>query len=252
MKVIEIFFSPTGGTKKVTDTLAESLSGNIERADITVNDRACAVSVGKEDLCVIGVPSYGGRVPSIAAERISSVRGNGAKAVLVCVYGNRAYEDTLIELEDVAAKAGFEVFGAVAAVAEHSIVRTYGAGRPDEADRETLRAFARKITEKLQRGDLSVPSLPGNRPYKKGGGGGIVPKPDKTCTKCGICAKNCPAGAIDGQNPAKVDKKKCISCMRCVFVCPHRARKVNPVMLAAVNVMLRKTCSERKAYEIYL
>ncbi len=252
MKVLEIYFSPTGGTKKVTDELSQALSDDIERVDITVNAFGGEIKITDEDLCVIGVPSFGGRVPAVAVERISQISGNGAKAVLVCAYGNRAFEDTLVELEDAATKAGFEIIAAIAAVAEHSIDRTYAAGRPDAADRTTLRSFAAKISDKLQSGNDSVPMIPGNRPYKKRGGGGIVPKPDKSCTKCGICAENCPVGAIEKEDPSKTDKNKCISCMRCISVCPQKARKANPVMLAAVNVMLKKVCAERKEYLLYI
>lgn len=49
-----------------------------------------------------------------------------------------------------------------------------------------------------------------------------------------------------------MDDKACISCMRCISVCPHNARKANPVMLAAVGVALKKVCSERKECELFL
>lgn len=94
--------------------------------------------------------------------------------------------------------------------------------------------------------------IPGNRPYRKAGEAGVVPKPTKACTRCGLCVARCPVGAIDPNNPAKVNKKACISCMRCVSVCPHQARKVNRLLLAVVNMMLKKACTERKACELYL
>ena len=134
-------------------------------------------------------------------------------------------------MEDLAKSCGFDIVGAIAAVAEHSIARTYAAGRPDLEDKKTLQDFAQKIKGKLLKGDVSVPNIPGNRPYKKSSSGGIVPKPDKNCTQCGICAANCPTGAIDIKNSSEVDKKKCISCMRCVSVCPNHARKVNTGMV---------------------
>ena len=80
------------------------------------------------------MPSYAGRVTAIAAERLRAIHGGGAKCILVCVYGNRAYEDTLVEMEDIARECGFEIVAAVAAIAEHSIMHQYAAGRPDAAD----------------------------------------------------------------------------------------------------------------------
>lgn len=80
----------------------------------------------------------------------------------------------------------------------------------------------------------------------------MVSKPTKECTQCGICAAECPVQAIDKENPKKVNEKLCFSCMRCVSVCPHSARKVNPVMLSAVGLALKKVCSVRKDCELFL
>ena len=138
------------------------------------------------------MPSYGGRVPAVAVERLGMVHGNGARTVLVCVYGNRAYEDTLVELEDAAKQAGFQVIAAVAAIAEHSIARQFATGRPDAQDEAQLSDFAKQIQHKLSVADTSEPTIPGNRPYKKAGGIGMVPKATKECTNCGVCAAECP------------------------------------------------------------
>lgn len=253
MKLYDIVFSPTGGTNKVADCLTGALEGDITTVDLTDSKQDFnAVSLTKEDVAVISVPPYGGRVPAVAAERLGAVHGNGARAILVCVYGNRAYEDTLVELEEAAKQAGFQVIAAVAAVAEHSIVRQFAAGRPDAQDTEQLSNFAKQIQHKLSTADTSEPAIPGNRPYKKAGKAGMVPKPTKECTNCGICAEECPVQAIDRENSKKVDDKACISCMRCITVCPQGARKVNPVMLSAASMMLKKVCSERKECELYL
>lgn len=253
MKLYNLVFSPTGGTKKVADRLSDVLEGDITTVDLTdskqnFND----VSLTKEDVAVIAVPSYGGRVPVVAAERLGVVNGNGARAILVCVYGNRAYEGTLVELDDVAKQAGFQVIAAVAAVAEHSIVRRFAAGRPSAQDTERLSGFAKQIQQKLFTEDTSEPTIPGNRPYKKAGKVSMTPKPTKECTNCGICAEKCPVQAIDRDNSKKLDNKVCISCMRCIAVCPQSARKVNPVMLSSASIMLKRACSDQKEYELYL
>ena len=253
MKLYNIVFSPTGGTKKVSALLTDALEGEATRVDLTDSKQNFrTVQRTQEDIAVISVPSYGGRVPAVAVERLTMLRGQGARAVLVCVYGNRAYEDTLVELEDAAKQAGFRVIAAVAAIAEHSIARQFAAGRPDTQDVKQLSDFARQIQRKLSAEDSTEPTIPGNRPYKKAGGAGMVPKPTKECTKCGACAAECPVQAIDKENPKKVDEKACISCMRCISVCPHSARKVNPVMLAAASLMLKKVCSERKDCQLFL
>lgn len=253
MKLYDIVFSPTGGTKKAAALLTGALDGEVISVDLTDSRQDFhSVPLTQEDVAVISVPSYGGRVPAVAVERLTKLNGQGTRAVLVCVYGNRAYEDTLVELEDAAKQAGFRVIAAVAAVAEHSIARQFAAGRPDAQDAKQLSDFARQIQTKLSAEDLTEPAIPGNRPYKEFGGVSMVPKATKKCTQCGVCAAKCPVQAIDRENPKKVDEKACISCMRCISVCPHSARKVNPIMLAAAGLMLKKVCSERKDCELFL
>lgn len=248
-----ICFSPTGGTKRVASLLAKGLAGAVADIDLTDNLTDPKLPVlSAEDVAVIAVPSYSGRVPSPAAERIARLQGNGAKAVLVCVYGNRAYEDTLIELRDIVVGCGFRVVASVAAVAEHSIVRRYAAGRPDADDCQQLAVFAGKIREKLSENRTDEPAIPGNRPYRAANRVGMIPKPTRKCNKCGICAHKCPVGAIDMKDYAKVDRDKCISCMRCVALCPHKSRKVSRLMLFAASRMLKKVCSTRKENELFL
>lgn len=252
MKLYEIVFSPTGGTQKAVDALCATLPA--ERLRVDLLDRILAfedIDLEENGIAVIAVPSFGGRVPEVALQRLGKIRAKGCKAILVCVYGNRAYEDTLVELEDTARQAGFAVVAGVAAVAEHSIARQFASGRPDDLDRAQLREFARQIWEKLSSGDLSHPALPGNRPYKNRGGG-MVPQPGDGCTQCGRCAQVCPVGAINPADAGQMDSGRCISCMCCVKLCPHGARGLAPQHLAAVGEKLKPVCSDRKANELFL
>lgn len=249
----QVVFSPTGGTRKVSELLISAWTESWNTVDISdMRFEKEGYSFKPEDTVLIAVPSYGGRVPAAAARRILNLHGNGANAVLVCVYGNRAYEDTLIELKDVAERAGFTVAAAVAAVAEHSIMHQYAAGRPDTEDEPVLKDYAEKIQKKLLSNTLAEIRIPGNRPYKKGMEGGMVPKSGKSCNQCGLCAAQCPVGAIDSSNSNIVDKSKCISCMRCVANCPQNARTVNKVMLSAASIAMKKACEGRKPCELFI
>lgn len=248
MNTVEIVFSPTGGTGKVAHIIGTRLSENPKRIDLSdakLDFTRCEIT--QQDMAVIAMPSFGGRAPAVAIERLRKIRGNGAGCVVVCVYGNRAYEDTLVEMEDTAKECGFRVTAAISAVAEHSIMPQYATGRPDEADRKQLTDFADQIAGKTE----PVSRVPGNRPYKKASGAGLVPKPDKSCVKCGSCAKVCPVQAIDSVKFI-ADSRKCISCMRCIKACPQNARKVNGLMVSAAALTIKKACSGRKENELFI
>lgn len=250
MAYYQILFSPTGGTKKAADLLTDSWS-EVKKIDLSVLTDFENVFC-PEDIVLVAMPSFGGLAPDVAVERFSRMKGNGARCILLAVYGNRAYEDTLTHMEEGALKAGFQIIAAAAAAAEHSIMHQYAAGRPDTSDAAQLRGFAEKINAKLQSGDLSQPAYPGNRPVKKAGGGLPAPKAGKACRKCGLCASKCPVGAISAASLNKTDSSKCIACMRCVAICPEHARGMNRLMVSAAAFAMKKACSGRKENELYL
>ncbi|MGM9521265.1 MAG: 4Fe-4S binding protein [Oscillospiraceae bacterium] len=255
MKYYEIVFSPTGGTKRCADILVSKLSPENTVIDLTgTRTDFSAIELSDEDFAVIAVPSYGGRVPFTASERIGQIKASGARCVLLCVYGNRAFEDTLTELEDVSVSAGFRPIAAATAIAEHSIARLVAAGRPDEADRAELEAFGVKIAEKLTEPYAGPVTVPGNRPYKeKKAGKGRAPKIDtEKCINCGTCADRCPVRAIDLHDVTRTDADKCISCMRCIAVCPVGARDMTVEEAAAVNERMMKICPVRRVNELFV
>ena len=133
---------------------------------------------------------------------MKEIQGNHANCVVIAVYGNRAYDDGLIQLKDTAELCGFNVIASVAAVAEHSIMRQFSSGRPDEEDSKELKKFAEEILEKLSSDkELSTDYfVPGSHEYKRLGNLSVVPKANASCTGCGKCADACPTGAINKNN----------------------------------------------------
>ena len=253
MSIYNITFSPTGGTQRVSDCLCSAAGEEFIQIDLT--DRAfdpSAIALSENDLCVVSVPSFAGRVPETAAQRISLLKGNGAKAALVAVYGNRAYEDTLIELKTLLSESGFRCIAAVAAIAEHSMLRQYAAGRPDAQDMAELQQFGRKIAE-IAASD-SIPAdlyVPGNIPYRAIGAF-LKPIVADSCLSCGVCSDMCPVGAIPQDRPGETMLDQCISCMRCISVCPSGARMLDPATIEAVNGRLGPLLSGYKKNELFI
>ena len=256
MKIFEMIFSPTGGTKKVSDIICHALDENIENIEIVDLMRTdvnfSSVNIKEDDLCVIAVPAYGGRVPAPAVSHIGALYGNGAKAILVAVFGNRVIDETLLELQDVSTAAGFKPVAAIEAVAEHSLARVHGAGRPDADDEKELKSFAKQIFEKLDVLNGTALIVPGVRPFKEFKGSSAKPSVKKICTSCGLCATQCPVKAIPKDAPDITDKNLCISCMRCVTVCPNQARYVPDEITETITKFLTTLCAERKPNKLYM
>jgi len=251
-----VYFSPTETTKTIIEAIARGINQSpVETIDITKPAvRKQPLQISENELLVIGVPVYGGRVPAIAIDWLHMIKVRSTPTVCIVVYGNREYDDALLELKNTMEKCGGVPIACAAFVGEHSFSSSempIAVARPDLSDVTQAELFGEKINEKL----LSIASVdhisgitvPGNYPYNEF-------KPwvldfiviNDNCMQCGVCAQVCPVDAIDLEINALIDIKKCILCCACIKKCPENARTVKNGIVKDVAMRLSQTCQNRK------
>ncbi|MDD1689104.1 MAG: EFR1 family ferrodoxin [Methanoregula sp.] len=257
-----VYFSPTGTTQKVVRAIARGLNpGSIEEIDITKPAaRVRPLQTSEDDLLIIGVPVYVGRVPAIVLPWLKAIRAQNTPAVCVVLYGNRTYEDTLLELRNLVTQCGCRAVAGAAFLGEHSFSDAgtpIAAGRPDAGDLRRAEEFGQKIREQLRSVSPGSPvpeaAIPGQYPYR---GDSRLWTEDfievsDACTQCGSCAGQCPVGAIDAEDSKKIDAKLCVSCCACIRYCPEHARSIKPGRVKDAQLRLHTLYPDRKEPECF-
>lgn len=244
-KIFAVYFSGTGTTKTIVTQVAKRLSTAL---DLPINEidftaykaRMRKLVFSETDLVVIGLPVYAGRLPNLILPYIKTMQGNGSMAVPIVVYGNRNYDDALMELKTELEKNEFHAISAGAFIGEHSFSNVLAAGRPDTEDLRIADSLADKTAQIIHHlsGDneliKDLLEVKGNMPLhgyytprdRKGNPIDIrkvKPKTNENCTNCGKCIDMCPMGAIDSRDPALVSGI-CIKCCACIKGCPLQTK----------------------------
>ena len=252
LNVIDVYyFSPTGGTKKVAECFGNAIAKVVNENDLGLKNEK--VSSAEGELAVFAAPVFAGRIAANMAEKLRTLKGNGKKAVTLVVYGNRAYDDALLELNDIVKESGFEVVGSGAFIAQHSIVTEVAAGRPDEKDISEIQKFAQNVLAKLQANNENAVKVPGNTPYRDGMQVVATPICLDSCSQCGKCEAVCPTGAIVMEgDTVHTSLDNCLLCMACVANCPKQARVLPAPMQEGMNQKLGALKDIRRENECFI
>lgn len=261
--VTVVYFSPTGTSKKITEGIVKGINPATSNVvDLTDAERRnMPLHVSDKDLLVVAVPVYMGRVPALVTDWLSTLTAQKTPVVCIVVYGNRVYDNALLELKDTLAARGCVPVAGAAYVGEHSFSSEdipVAHGRPDSGDLAHAEAFGRAVRDKMDAvaDSSAMPELhvAGSRPYE-----GMTTLWDvdfievaDTCTQCGVCAQICPLGAIDSQNSALVDIAQCITCCACIKRCPQQARSIKPSLVKDASLRLNNLFSAPKQPENFL
>lgn len=258
-----VYFSPTGTTKTIVEGIARGIHPvNTELLDITrPHARKQPLKTSENELLIIGVPVYMGRVPALLTDWLHAIQAHNTPAVCVVVYGNRVYDDALLELKDILTNCGCKPIAGAAYIGEHSFSSAEtptARDRPDAGDLLHAESFGRKIREKLNTipsvDKISEVNIPGCHPYRGDSRLWIVDfiAVSDACIQCGICAEGCPVGAINPESSRLIDTEKCITCCACIKHCPKHARTMKPGLVRDASVRLSTLYKERKEPEFFI
>lgn len=269
-RVIAVYFSPTGTTQKIVSAIALEIARILEVPvacyDFTLPmARSTVLTLKKTDIVVLGTPVYAGRVPNVLLKYLATVEGNEAIGIPVVLFGNRDYDDALIELRDIMERAGLHTMAAAAFIGEHSFSRVLAKGRPDERDMETASAFAVRVVEKCKKGyDIKVSVEVKGMPYpyrgyytprdRKGNAVDIrkvKPLTDEKCNDCKLCALVCPMGSISYED-VRLFTGICIKCGACIKRCPTGAKYYEDAGYLYHQHELEEGLKERREPELFL
>lgn len=257
VRLHNIFFSAKGTVKKTAQIIAAEFQMETVEYNLLTEPLNKVTAIPAEDVVLVSMPVYGGLIPHLCVPMLEKLQSKGAAAVIVGVYGNRDYDDALIQMQQILETGGFQVIAAGAFIAQHSVFPKVAAERPSAQDMTAMRIFAGRCRDiqkdpALYKGKRLF--VKGNADYKTErlfGGIPFHPDGDRTCADCGACAKVCPTGAINPKEPRNTDTDKCISCGACIHVCPTNARDYHSKTYKAAALAFQAKCAFYKEPEVF-
>ncbi|MDY6863765.1 MAG: EFR1 family ferrodoxin [Thermodesulfobacteriota bacterium] len=240
MKTLIIYFSQTGNTMKVAESIRNGIIEVIAQCEL---ERMAEVDIGslsEYDLVGFGCPVFYYKEPFNVRDFIENLPElQGKKWFVFCSHG-AVMGVTLLSMTEKLEKKGITVIGSHHTYADVTIpfypYPTVTTGHPDNDDLEKAHAFGKEIalcsiavangntdcikkpvpvTEEWASNEASMFTI---ELMTK-----IMPRLSinkATCTKCGECQNGCPINGIDTESDPPRIQEPCIFCWHCANICP--------------------------------
>lgn len=269
-RIVVVYYSATGNTRGVALKLGKQLADKLGVPMEEMNYAPPAVRkkhymFSAEDLVLFATPVYAGRVPNKMLPFVEGgFTGGDALAIPVIIFGNRSFDNGLIELRNLLEQNGFHTVAAAAVATSHVFSEVIAPGRPDETDWAVLCQFTSKVASRIQTmTEYPAPvEVPGDNPptvyYTPLGVDGkpsmfLKAKPqtyEGMCDGCGICVEACPMSAISAEDPTQVPGT-CIKCQACIKICPTQAKYFADENFLSHVKMLELNYTARKEPQVF-
>ncbi len=271
MSIYSFSFSPTGTSAKIMHGVIEGLS-DVQDCNIICRDLTFR-SVGDleltdSDIVIAASPVYGGKIAPLVKQRLKGIKGNNARCIVIALYGNRAFENAVVDFASFMSDCGFKICGAAAFIGEHSYstpCTPIASGRPDRQDIDDAIRFGAEIALRLKNCELREvdPTSLTDEPSPEEALLNfrnfvsaylarqatdpvvILPQVDtELCDDCASCYDVCPTEAISPDRRG-ADPSKCIKCCACVKICPQGARIFNTPFAKTLSENFKERKSPR-------
>jgi len=252
MRVVIIYFSQTGNTRKVAEAIREQMIGDAGHCDLMRLEEADPVMLSGYDLIGFGVPAFYFREPINAhhffREMSDQSINDRPKPFFFFVTHGGTPGDVYSRIDRMAHSRSLETIGFFQCLgvdtfppfADRKPLTAFG--HPDQNDLLMAKEFAKDVIQKagvyFDQGDPKRPKIPGNWITRAVAGffseqkirlrmrQHLLPAKNilaEKCTRCGLCAEQCPVRIIELKPHPVIDESGCIACYNCQRVCPTGA-----------------------------
>jgi ferredoxin len=240
--VQSLYFSPTGSTRKIVETVAKGMRVPVKTpiSITTPQERDLFSGQVEGDLLIVGVPVYTGTFPSFILSPLNMIDGNRKWALPIAVCGNVRMGTCLAELCGLLKRQGFIIPAAGNFIAQHSFECEefpIGKDRPDVEDLRKASEFGMCVVDKIAKDPEDITYQYGRNTYIRMYASGSIEakgftsmperyRPlirvndhiDELCPDCNLCVEVCPTGSIDPES-YRIEDETCIRCFACTDIC---------------------------------